>query len=493
MESTDMVDQSQASETLRNALTIFYYKKGFILWTIGVCFLISAILFLLSPRLYGGQFTVLVRASDLDTSRILPGAGVYLQPKGVTMEVLANEQNLILSDKVLAEVNHRLEEKYPDFSFSSLHYAPFFLRQAVGFASRTLKSLLPAKEAKKPSIYEKNESLRKLIDPAPVVGTHTIEVQVTFYDPDILEFLQKALLSAYLGTRGQLITTGDTMNIYERDVAKSHSEWTRLANETARFQVREGIYRLDRQRAQNVDALLAVDQRIVQVESDLLELRGRLDTIDEGNVWGMSLPEAEAENNHRLVRLEKQIADLEAKRGVLLADYLESSPPVKDIDFSIAELTARYKDTLRETIQFRIADARTRLDALETEKNGLLDKLDHLETAGNRLTDLERRTELAAKAYQTFSSKLQEVKLQNLLSESSEQSLSVLRDPFVGSKPMWPNPVILLPLTLVLGLFFGATMAYISYYFEDIILQPSDLTFTGLPVLASFTDDTTGA
>lgn len=477
---------NNASEILRNALTILFYKKRFILWTVGVCLLATTLLVLLSPKQYSGQFSVLVRASDLDTSRILPGAGVFVQPQAVNMEILTNEQSLILSDTVLTEVNRRLDKEYPGFSYSGLKYLPQYLTWLVE-ALRDVKKMLSAEESAPDSVYVKNEALRELLEPTPIIGTHTIEISSYFYNPEILRRIQKTLLSVYLETRGYLVTTEDTLQIYESDVAKFHKRWTALEKEKADFQVKNNLYNLPKQKQGKIDHLLSLDESIDSITMKTTELEGQLDYVKKTkNVLGLRL--STTADNQALKSLEDQIALLEVQRGKLLADYLPSSQSVKRINYAIDELTARYSRTLKNNLSSSIAEYSTRLEALKAERSKTVSELNRLEQKGGIMLDLEKKTELASHSYQTYSNKLEEVKLQKLLSTSSGQSLSVLREPFVDDKPVWPNTIILFPLALILGTFFGIIGAYISYSFEDTVLQPSDLKFTQLPVAGSFVD-----
>lgn len=478
---------NNASETLRNTFTILFYKRNYIIWTVFICITISILLLLLSPRVYYGTFSVLVRSSDLDTSRILPGTGVYVQPQAVNLELLTNEQSLMLSDAVLSEVNRRIEEKYPDFSFSAISYAPAF----IGVAAQALQSALQFLSTEEPTqnaSYEKNVALRKIISPEPIVGSHTIEVNVYFYNRTMLSFIQKNLLAVYLEKRGQLITTQDTLSIYEQDVAKFHNEWTELEKEKAQYQVQNNLYNTEKQRLETVSYLLQTDQDLADLSIQLLEMQGQLLYLQQGgDILGIRL--SATTDNQTLLELENQITLLVVERGKLLSDFLPSSPPVKKIDFALGELTQRYTLTLTQNLNSRIAAAVTRHEALEKERLNTLYYLNKLEQKSGKMKVLETEADLASQAYQTFSSKLQEVKLQNLLSSSSEQSLTIVREPFIDNQPMWPNPLLLIPLSLIIGFFFGVSGAALAYYFEDTVLLPSNLDFTQIPVLGSIAEN----
>lgn len=480
------MQSNNASETLRNTFTVLFYKRKYIVWTMVICIAISMLLLLLSPRVYYGTFSVLVRASNLDTSRILPGTGVYVQPQAVNLELLTNEQSLVLSDAVLSEVNRRIEKEYPDFSFSALSYAPSVMGVAVN-ALQSIRSLLSTNEPNPNAGYEKNMALRKLISPEPIIGTHTIEVKVYFYDPDILSFIQKNLLAVYLETRGQLITTKDTLAIYEQDVAKFYDEWTSLEKEKAQYQVENNLYNTEKQRIETVDYLLQTNQELANISVQILEMQGQLQYVQQSkDILGMRL--SATTDNRTLIELENQISLLMVERGKLLANFLPSSPPVMKIEFALNELTKRYTLNITKNLKSRIAAAITRREALQNEKNKIVSYLNELEKKSGTIKVLEAKTNLASQAFHTFSSKLQKVKLQNLLSSSSEQSLTLVREPFIDNKPMWPNTILLIPLSLVIGIFFGVSGAIVSYYFEDTILMPSDLRFTQLPVIDSFAE-----
>ena len=473
--------ESNASEELRNLLTILFYKKQFFLWTLLSCLAVTLVLFLLSPKYYSGEFSVLVRASELDTSRILPDTGVFLQPQAVNMEILTNEQNFILSDAVLSEVNRRLADEYPNLSFSPLAYGPYLLKKIYSFVSLVNTTFFSDEHVTEVSIYEKNNILRELIEPMPVIGTHTINVVITFYNVEILDYLQKTLLAVYLETRGALVTTEDTLKIYENDVEKAHKEWSLLRDEKAKFQITYSLYSVEKQKKSKLEQLLAIDKKIAEININLIEQRGQLVFIEQmSNILGVR--PGSLHENKTIAELESQIALLEVRRSELLSDYLPASEAVKRVEYALTKLMARYKSILQASISSRIHDSSTRLGALQDEKDRIIEELNYLEDKNRIMSDFSQRTILAASAYQTFSNKLSEIKLQKLLSTSSAQTLSILRDPYVNPVPTWPNILLLVGLATMLGSFLGLIGVYLSYYYEDIVLQPADLGFTHLPV-----------
>lgn len=473
-----------ASEWLGNYLHIFYYKKKFIRRTVLCTLGLSLLVYLLPPPVYHGTFSVLVRTSDLDTTLILPGTGVYVQPESVNPGVMSSEQALLTSDRALDRALAETYKKYPDFSFSPISYCA----QPISGLSTLLSSLLPAEE-KDPDKewHERREAFRKKIEATPVPGSRTIEVRISFYDREILTELQKNLLEAYLSSRGDLVTNPSGQSVYSQDSQKYGQSWRDLLDESAKIRAKTNIYDVPVQRGELISQLNSVQRETDMLGLRLNELNGQIVDVQAArDVVGMQL--SNVRNTQVFVQLEGDIARLEVEKAALLGEYTSKNPVVRSKQISIDHATDRYRSLLLNTLTTARQETENRLTALIAIMARLQERLRELDTLANTLQALEQETILARESYQTYARKLREVELQTMLRNSSDSSIAVVRSHFVDTRPFWPNALILFPLALFLGLFFGLIGAYVDYYFEDIVLQPRDFTFTNLPVLGFLPD-----
>lgn len=477
-----------ASEWLKNYLHIFFYKKVFIRRSVIFTCVLAVVVYIVPPPVYLGTFSVLVRTSDMDTTRILPGTGVFAQPEAVNPGVMSSEQALMTSDRVLAKALEETYKKYPDLSFSS---APYFaapvsaLFTALGKISSFIGT--PQEESADDRLHRDIESFRKLIVATPLPGARTIDVEVTFYDRAILDELQKKLLDAYLNTRGELITNPRGQNIYSQDSQRYGEHWQKLLGEAAKLRSESSLFDITAQRSELVTQYHSLQKEIDMLHLRVAELNNQIKLVQTADsVIGLQLHNLSS--SQVFAQMEDEIARMEMERSKMTGQYTPENPELRRMQLGLQNAKKQYKALLLNTLSQSKKDTSDRLSLLTGAAAALETKLRDIDSVGNRLAELEQETELAQESYQTYVRKLREVQLQSMLRTASENSIAVIHSPYVDGKPFWPNALLLFPLALFLGAFFGIIGAYVEYYFEDVVLQPSDLRFTGLPVLLSVPD-----
>lgn len=473
-----------ASEWLKNYLHIFFFKKIFIGRTVLFTLLLAIVIYCVPPPVYMGNFSVLVLTSDMDTTRILPGTGVFVQPEAVNAGVLSSEQALLMSDRILGVALEKTYERYPDIALGGVSYAmePIsMLSKAIG----SFFSLFNSDENKEEKIkLAKIEIFRELITVTPVPGSRTIEVEVVFYDREILEELQNNLLDAYLTTRGEMVVNTTGEEIYTKDSKFYQDQWKNLMDDAADIRGSTNLYDIATQRAEMVSQYLSVNKELDFLNLRMVELENQISLVNASKI-PMGLQLNNVKESQLFVQMEETIATMEMEKARLLGIYTEKSTELRSLQLSIDTATNRYKLFLLNSLLMSKQELEDKQKQLILSAKNLESRLLRLDAASNQLLQLDQEIELAQESYQTYIRKLREVQLQSMLRTSSESSIAVVRYPTVGGAAFWPNPFILFPLALFLGLFFGFVGAYMAYYFDDIVLQPSDLNFTNLPVLNS--------
>lgn len=467
------------SDLIRKALMGLFYKKSLIVKTMVCSLVVLAVLVLVSPRVYVGNFGVLVRSPDLDTSRILPNTGIYMNQPFMNQEFLANEIEVMTSDAVLDRVLTQIRAKYPQFTPSMLMYGPVWLANGL----RTLNDMLkkPPTEVELAAARSADiQGLRDLITVTPLQGTYVLDVSVRFFNPEILLALQRYLLDAYYDQRGAVLSSNSAADVYLKDADAQRQTWEKQAREIVRFRSANNLHAFDATRAQLVSSIAAKEEEIRNLEADTREVEIQLGLLKTGANLLSIRPRA-ADESRVLGSLTADIATNESK----LVQFPTDSPRARDLRGELRGLYTKYAATLQQFLEGRrdaninsMAVAKGVLKSLNAEIADLTKNYQVLE-------NMSEEADVAKDSYQSFLRKVQEIRVDNILRQSSNGSVSVVRLPFVDGKPVWPSVPILLPLFVLVSGFVGMMLAYLLTLFEDVILEPSEFKRLGLPCIGS--------
>ncbi|WP_143027141.1 hypothetical protein [Rhodospira trueperi] len=470
---------------------VFFYKRTMIVSMVLFSLVILAVLMAASPRLFVGHFRVLVQAPDVDTSRILPDTGVFMNQPFMNAEFLANEMEVLVSDTVLDNVLTELEARHPDFSTNFVDYMPAWVRafkdQAAAITGQIkdfITGIFPfpvgtPKEIDELNVWRaKMQGLRGLIVAAPLEGTHIIEVKVSFFDRSKLVEIQRLLVDAYLNDRARIFGSENAVSVYAADAAAQRATYDALMDEITRFRRARDLADVDTLRSEFTAGIEAHSEAIRNLEGELEEAKLQMRSATTGpNILAIGQEISQA--NPITAMLSDEIVAKEAE----IAQLPPGSPRRRSLETVLQSLYERYQDAKvgyftgrMEALTERIALHR---EAAQSLKQGLIE----MTTDQQTLDTMEQDADLVRESYLAFSRKAQEIRVQNILREHSTNTISVIREPFTDDDPVWPQLIILLPLFVIVSGFLGTLLAYVSYSFEDIVLQPSELKLVDVPCL----------
>ena len=467
------------SDLIRKALMCLFYKKALIVKTVLFSLVILAALYFASPRVYVGNFGVLVRAPDLDTSRILPNTGIYMNQPFMNQEFLANEIEVMTSDAVLDRVLTQVRASYPRFTPSMLMYGPDWMTDTMRkLAAMTRK---PPTEVQLAAARSADiQGLRDLITVTPLQGTHVLDVNMRFFDPNILLVLQRALLKGYYDERGAVLSSNDAADVYLKDADAQRQTWEKQAREIVSFRNAHNLHAFDTTRAQLVTAIAAKESELRDLEADGNEVDIQLGLLKTG-VNLLTIRPRAADENRVLGSLTADIAANESR----LVQFPDNSPRARDLRGELKGLYDKYAATLRQFLEGRKEADANSITVVQGVLKSLNGEIAALTKNYQILENMSQEADVARDSYQSFLRKVQEIRVENILRRTSNGSVSVVRLPFVDGNPVWPSLPVLLPLFLVVSAFVGMMLAYLLTLFEDVVLEPSELKQLGVPCIGS--------
>jgi uncharacterized protein involved in exopolysaccharide biosynthesis len=132
-----------------------------------------------------------------------------------------------------------------------------------------------------------------------------------------------------------------------------------------------------------------------------------------------------------------------------------------------------------------------RLTLLKQKRNGIIDQLLKIDKAETQIAILQEKAAVLKENANLYETKNHETRISLELRDETFSNVAVLTPPYVAARPLFPQRLILLILSVFVGLFLGICAAVLLEMMDDSFKLPKHIEkVTGLPVLASFLADT---
>jgi len=330
---------------------------------------------------------------------------------------------------------------------------------------------------------------------------------------------------------------GDELNQAKADMEKKSADLTRFRGEN------QG--RLPEQSQLNMSYLASLQAQVNGINDQLNRLqqdRGTQEThlsslkaqLDMNNMIGqepqnLSAFSPAARQNEELVTLNKSIAEGESRLRLLLKQYKDTYPDIRDLRSSLADLKAQRDELLanqekqqaeeaakkegpKRTTNYQLLQAQTNIQAqidatnqniknIDAERQSKLreqarlneeivayrNKLAATSNIEAQYADLNRDYNNAAQRYQeTFRKKELTAQSSNLIQRDATEKLTVLDPPSLPSKPSKPNRWQIVGIGIGVSLMLGIALAGVQEARDTSLKNLKDVrAYTNLPVLSS--------
>jgi uncharacterized protein involved in exopolysaccharide biosynthesis len=209
--------------------------------------------------------------------------------------------------------------------------------------------------------------------------------------------------------------------------------------------------------------------------------------------------------NPAMQSIEEKLIALKLQRAQALSKYRPESGVVVSIDQEIAHLTdllAHEKTTQigsvtsqlnpnRLAVEQQLHQATIRLEGLRATKSqqdaeiGRLNtELEKIDQADVRLTDIERKRQVAEQNYMTVAKRKFDSDISSELDRDRVSNVSIATQPAASFEPAYPPKMLVMIVSLAVGLIFGIGLALLLNYFDDRAMTPEQVEVeTGIPCL----------
>lgn len=334
----------------------------------------------------------------------------------------------------------------------------------------------------------------------PVKLSNVISLTYEADSPRQAEQILNRFVTAYQAMHAQIYSTGKEA-AYKSSLTSFLGNLDRLERRRTQIKLENGIYDIDAQRIalinQRVDALsklqdntgrkAALDQSIAYLVAKRAHVPSMLPSgeMEHANATLADLQESETEmavrdgdNNPELLRVRRQIRDLQQKMGPLegeMSRYSATpSPLAQEIDEQI--VADRAEDV---PLEAELARDKALVASLDGD-------LHRLEQADLELRDIETRIAAMNSVLQAVQSRYSDARSEEELDRARQVSVVPEAKAVAPDKPVMPRPLLYTAAGVLAGILFaGGVMVFGIVTSRRLLIEQSVERLMGLPVLAA--------
>ncbi|MEK6280863.1 MAG: polysaccharide biosynthesis tyrosine autokinase [Acidobacteriota bacterium] len=331
------------------------------------------------------------------------------------------------------------------------------------------------------------EILKGQLNVKPLNETRIIEIRFKHQDPEIAQRVNNMIAHTFVvsNLERKTETSNSAGDFLQKRIAELQSEIRRREEELINYAKNHQILTLDASQNTVVDRLTGLNKQLLEAENDRKAAEA---TYRAALAPGALEAQAEADND-AFGALDTKRAELKRQRALLLLEYTEKYPEVRDLDQQIAMLE-KQADQLRTHSQTVVKTN------LQTKYQQALQTEQALREAFNKQRGETFTQNEAAVNYRIIQQEIDTNKtlLDGLLQRSKENDVILAGTPnnihvvdyaSQPKGPVGPKRMQTIALATLLSLLLAIALARFLDYLDDSIHSTQDVeTYLRLPALA---------
>jgi uncharacterized protein involved in exopolysaccharide biosynthesis len=499
----DNASATKSAFSLREPVGFLFKRRKQIAWVFAATVIFSAIGAYIGPRTYLAYSTVYV---ERHVPPMADGAPRSFYMALDRKEVLNSEVDFITSravaekvaDEILAARGEAVEKKRP------------LVGRVIRATREAIRGTMIAVGLADPGADDRESLIalvRSQVEAKPALQSNLITISMKSGDPKQAADLVNAVTGAYLEERLALMKRPGLDGFYDEHLERARATLRNLEEEAKALKQSTGIVAIDEQIRLKLSELSDANSDLTQIRGEMSELDKRIASLA---AQMSSLPpdvtvSKLVQRNPRIVELERKRMDLEAQRASELNRFTLDSPPIRDIDQSIArinEAIAAEPATILDSesvaansiytgLQTELYRAQSDLTAKRAREATIVGRCEtlkaELEALDQKAGELHRLSTSLASAeriYYGYVERREEVTIEKR-TDPSTTNVRVVHPASVPARPMYPRLAII-SLGAAMGLLLGFGLAFVSEFFDHSLCTREDVErHLGLPLLAS--------
>nr|WP_319395767.1 hypothetical protein [uncultured Desulfobacter sp.] len=485
-------NSASVSEWFQDILIIVFLRWKLLVLTTFATALITLVFTFILPPLFVGHFSIIMRGSEQDAQMIQPGRGYRVGSQATDMA--ADEERLLNSLRLSDQALSKIKEIYPDAYFGWIRFSlsqDSGIKKIFGQLTAAMKGVLGAKETQDisdPLI----DALHAAVVVTPVMGSHVIEVEMMHSNPAFLKDVLQIYLDTYMDIREELWMATSAPDFFKRQADNYFNELVQINRQLSFVKEKSRVVNSQQEMAELQQEANGLRGEISTLEVDIDGLKNYLKQLAQMNVVDLlPTPPFQDVPDESLGSLRESLGRAVTERAAALKYFDANSLTLKRIDKEILELSGNIRKNLTLSAKQQLDAKKHRLTLLKQKRNGIIDQLLKIDKAETQIAILQEKASVLKENANLYETKNHETRISLELRDETFSNVAVLTPPYVAAKPVFPQRLILLILSLFAGLFLGICAAVLLEMMDDSFKLPKHIEkVTGLPVLASFLADT---
>ncbi|MFA6244056.1 MAG: Wzz/FepE/Etk N-terminal domain-containing protein [Candidatus Hydrogenedentales bacterium] len=390
----------------------------------------------------------------------------------MSVEDVNSEIQIMLSDDVLRSVVKEL--KLDEASISSEGVVRGTLSKAQEAYAKLLIALKIRNEA---SLTEQRvESLRSALAVTTIKDSYTVDVRMRWGTPAMAQTILTTLIAKYKDKHNEVFSTPkEADKVFTEKLTQMQTEWSEAQQALKTFRDSTKVYELDEERKLLLDQYTKAKSLAVQLEQ-LGSVAADVDPAAVASDSSIMSTLGRETSSTVITELRLRLLELLLRRNETVQSKGPNHPDVMGINNQIKQATTRLSEGIANATESNKKQV-SELEARLKELNEVIDKFD----------SLSKEVEIKENAYEFIATQVQEMRVNNLLSDAKVNNIAVVSEPSQPTNPIRPRKMLNLALALAGGIIGGFGIAFFLEYLDHGIKTPEDVEhYVGVSPIGSF-------
>jgi uncharacterized protein involved in exopolysaccharide biosynthesis len=333
-------------------------------------------------------------------------------------------------------------------------------------------------------------SLHKLISTRVVPDSNVLELQLLADSPKAAQSLLQAIMDQYIRYRVEIYDPESMKVFFNKQLNRYRDDTTQKEQEIRALISAGGVTQAPTQIEHNLQIRKDLTNSIMQLRSEAISERFAVQNLDD---WLASTDHVQFFSfieNQGILSFSSKFQDLYKKQQDILSRYM----PDSDAAVLNQKQVLNAYDDLREEIRRYAGDKKIQLQIIEGKIAVLSREIEDIEqdnidlrTNQIELDQLEKDLTVIRNSYDIIFQRNQESMLSGDPQQINLNSyISILSPALAQPDPIFPKPMVLIPLGVITGLILGLTLGFLYEFFDHTFKRPEEVEERiNIPVILS--------
>jgi len=419
------------------------------------------------------------REGALPTTVMTQPLNVFLERKDQVNTQMQLLKGRFLVEETLKNLPQNWKTVNMTPSSSLLDSSKDFFKEIIKSAMYGLKWLIETTGLVPTLTSEQHEvlSLLNLIEVERIKNTDVLRISYQHPNPFAAQDFLQAYLKTYMLTDIHTSSSNTAMEFFTKQMDSSLAELRRAEAELSRFRNQANIYDLTEQKKTISEEMASLYRQITDknlqvggLEQDLVEYRK---TVDEQIEAGIS---TSLRNDPIILETLKTLISSKMRLTKEMKKLGGNNPKIIILHAELKGIRASLKEEVLSTMRSKIISLQEENGDLNRQLDALKKRTQGLDEQGINMKQLQRKVDLLRQSYMTYSEKQETSRINTILDRSKVNSVIVTQPPTMPIKPISPNRILNLLLSILAGAVFGFFYAMLREMLDSTVNSPEEMS-----------------